>query len=87
LLDLKPDRIYAGLDEFDGYLAYLFPGMDGAVLENPIEGNAVYVFDANWRELSKLSKMELLQQAKHKFRRIVHTGDWQNRLKAIVMNE
>jgi len=65
--------------------AFLFPEMDGAVLENPLEGNAVYVFDADWRELSKLSKTALFQHAKHRFQRIVHTGDWKNRLKSIVV--
>ena len=48
LISLKPVCIYAGLDEFDGYLAFLLPGMNGAVLENPIEGNAVYAFDEHW---------------------------------------
>lgn len=84
LLNLKPGSIYAGLDEFDGYLAFLFPQLDGAVLENPVEGNAVYVFSADWRQLSKFSKSELFQQAPHQFRRIVHSGDWQSRLKAII---
>ena len=86
LLGLNPAQLYAGVDEFDGYLAFLFNGMDGAVLENPMEGNAVYVFDSHWRELSKLTKSELFQQARHKVQRIVHTGDWQSRLKAIVLS-
>ena len=86
LLNLSPVHVYAGLDEFDGYLAFMFPALRGALLENPIEGNAAYVFAENWRELSKLSKSELFEQARHQFRRIIHTGDWQDRLKAIVLN-
>ena len=87
LLSMKPSRVYAGLDEFDGYLAFLFSSMDSAVLENPMEGNAIYVFDANWRELSKLSKMELFLETERRFCRIVHSGDWQNRLKAVILSE
>jgi hypothetical protein len=85
LLDFKPCHIYTGLDEFDGYLAFLFPGMNGAVLENPLEGNAVYVFDDHWRELSKLTKSELFQEARRHFRRIVHAGNWRTRLKSIIV--
>ena len=84
LLSLKPSHVYARLDEFDGYLASLFPGVAGAVLENPFEGNAVYYFNSHWRELPRLSKTELFQQAKHQDCRIVHSGDWQKRVKHIL---
>jgi len=85
LLNLRPTRIYTGVDEFDGYFAFLFSTLKGAVLENPIEGNAVYIFNENWKELSKLSKSELFRQEQHQFRRVVHTGGWQGRLKETVL--
>jgi hypothetical protein len=84
MLEFRPVRVFAGLDEFDGYLAFIFSTMSGAVLENPIEGNAVYIFDEHWREMSKLSKSELFQESPGRFRRVVHTGDWKSRLKEIM---
>jgi len=85
LLSMSPSHVYAGLDEFDGYLAFLFLKFAGAVLENPIEGNAIYVFGENWRELSKFSKTELFRQPSHPFQRIIHTDGWQNRLRKIIL--
>ena len=82
--DPEPERTYARLDEFDGYLAFLFPGMNGAILENPFEGNAVYAFDDHWRERSKLTKSELFLEARRHFCRIVHAGDWKSRLASII---
>jgi hypothetical protein len=85
LLGLAPSHIYSGRDEFEGYLAFIFRTLTGAVLENPIEGNAIYIFGDDWLNLSRLSKSELFSDSSFKFRRIVHSGDWQARLRTSVL--
>jgi hypothetical protein len=79
VLDQRPDRVFVGLDEFDGYLAFVFDKTGKAVMENPLEGNAIYVFGNDWRQLSRLSKTEIMHSSWN-HERIVHTGSWKARL-------
>lgn len=79
VLDQHPDRIFIGLDEFDGYLAFIFEASGKTIMENPREGNAIYIFENDWKELSKLSKTEIAR-SRCNYKRIVHTGKWQERL-------
>lgn len=79
ILDQKPQEIFAGLDEFEGYLAFTFPRVERTVMENPHEGNAIYVFGRNWKDLSKLSKSELMH-SNLTFDRVTHSGGWRLRL-------
>lgn len=75
-LGLKPRFIYRGANEFSGYCAYLFSMMNGAVLECPVVGNAIYVIEGDWRQLSKMTKSQLLTNQRERVTRIVHAGDW-----------
>lgn len=86
LLGLRPGQVFMGSGDFDGYLALCFARFSGAVLENPLEGNAIYIFGANWRDLSKLSKADLFRKEGDQFIRIIHSGDWQTRLRLILGN-
>jgi hypothetical protein len=52
------------------------------LIENPIEGNAAYIFGADWRILSRLTKSELLQHHPHELTRVFHTGTWRRRLRS-----
>ena len=45
---LGPRMKYVGEDEFDGYFVFLFERTERVLLENPIEGNAAYIFSADW---------------------------------------
>jgi hypothetical protein len=83
---LNPMEIYCGTDEFDGYLAFVFRDNQKVLLESPMEGNAAYVFRANWRTLSKFSKSELLQNHLSEVGRVFHRGDfeWKSRLKSML---
>jgi hypothetical protein len=57
----KPDKRYVGTEGFDGYVVFVFNRSEYAILENAFVGNALYALPcANWRELSKLSKTELM---------------------------
>ena len=79
ILSFRPNRMAVGLAGFRGYLAYVFESYHKTVLENSQQGNAIYVFGANWEEFSRLSKTKLMK-SNLSVVRIVHKGDWQFRL-------
>ena len=79
ILAQGPEKVFVGLDEFDGYFAFIFERVAKAVMESPIEGNAIYVFGNNWKQLSRLKKTDILHSQSN-YERVVHTGDWQHRL-------
>lgn len=73
LWEQKPDTIFCGDDEFEGYLAFIFNRVERAILECPIVGNAIYAMDAKeWKTLSRLSKAELMRMKS--VRRILHAS-------------
>jgi hypothetical protein len=81
---LKPDDIYIGVDEFQGYVIFYFRNSGTAVLDCPITGNAIYVFGDNWKNLARLTKAELLNGRRSELDRIIHRGSWFRRLRATV---
>ena len=87
LLRLLPVYVYIGKQEFDGYLAFQYLEVVGAILENPFEGNALYVFGEDWQELCRLSKSELFSNRAGQFHRIVHAGDWEGRVRAFLRKD
>ena len=56
-----PDEIFVGEAGFDDYLAYAFRRRGLVVLESVRKDNAIYVFGQDWKEVSQLSKADLLQ--------------------------
>jgi len=81
--ELKPERIYCGAGEFDGYLAFQFAWTSHILLECPMEGNAAYIFRDEWRTLSRLSKTELLQHYRGNVSRVIHQfgSRWKQHIK------
>lgn len=81
LLRQSPDETWAGQDDFDGYIAFVYKRSGVVVLDCPVVGNAVYTFGEDWRDLSRRTKQELIAHT-HRWgiRRFVHSGDWKNRL-------
>jgi hypothetical protein len=75
---LKPEQIFIGEDEFDGYFAFVFAGGIKVLLENPIEGNAAYIFGQDWKLLSKLPKSELLAYHHDHLIRVIHSSGWKS---------
>ncbi len=79
VLTLKPEHVFVGQDEFDGYLAFVFDRKGRTVMECAMEGNAIYLFRDDWRMLSRLTKSEV-QTRPTMCDRITHRGEWQARL-------
>jgi hypothetical protein len=80
---LDPDEVYVGEGGFSDYLAYVFTSKNKVVLESLTSGNAIYVFDKNWRAFSHLTKREILAQNLHKHR-IIHATGWKPELKRVL---
>lgn len=80
ICSLGPADVYVGEGGFADYLAYIFPDKNVAVLESVTRGNAIYVFEGDWRRVSQLSKREILAGNLQKAR-IIHATGWTARLR------
>jgi len=54
------------------------------VFENTTYGNALYILFQNWRDLSRLSRTEIQTRPNDQYIRVKHSGDWQDKMKAII---
>ena len=80
---IKPEAYIAGTDSFLRYFGAKF-GDNFVVFENIRYGNALYVMYDSWQELSRKSRIELLNSSRNKFDRIEHRDGWEVRLKGMV---
>lgn len=78
----KPDFVAIGRGGFQGYLVFGFSNEALYVLESVYTGNATYVFDKNWEELSRLTKAEILNDSLQKDR-LIHREGWNEQIKAL----
>lgn len=81
ICELSPSATYVGAEEFSGYVVFYFEEALTAVLDCPFWGNAIYLIRSEWETLSRLSKAELLTKHTQTVRRIIHSGDWFERLR------
>lgn len=78
LLSFNPKRIVKGLGGSNAYFGMIFSD-DLVVFENVRYGNAIYVLHENWKELSKLSRSEIIS-GQFQYSRIIHSTDWKTNL-------
>ncbi len=71
----KPDFAAVGNGGFRGYVVLGFVDRNLYVLESLLYGNATYVFEENWENLSKKTKAEILDKRLQK-ERLVHHKNW-----------
>ena len=80
----KPESVVVGLAGFQGYIVYLFPAKELALLEHMQNGNATYVFQTgNWEMFSQLTKSEIINNELMK-ERVIHKSDWKKNIKNIL---
>lgn len=84
VLSLGPSVVYVGIEGFAGYMIFTFPYTEAALLECPERGNAVYILNRDWMTLARMSKRELLSERPAEVTKIVHKGDWFQRLKLAI---
>lgn len=83
---LKPKHFLQGQGGLNSYIGALFAD-DLVVFENVRYGNALYVLFADWAEVSKRSRIDLLRNGGVPFMRFVHSEDWSIRFKKFIRDE
>lgn len=76
----SPDFAAVGKGGFRGYVVLGFTKKNLYTLESLYYGNATYILDERWEELSKRTKAEILNE-KLQTDRIVHMKNWTGRIK------
>ena len=69
--------------QVDGQVIFGFPHKNLHILESMYFGNATYVFDERWEELSKMTKAEILDQ-RLQTDRVIHEEGWENRVRNLL---
>lgn len=80
----KPDFVAIGEGGFNGYLVYGFEDKDFVILESNEIGNATYILDNDWKEISKLTKAQILNNRLQKGR-IIHTKGWKEDISTLFI--
>jgi len=78
---LSPDKCYLGSEEWEGYVLFDFIDLEKAILECPVEGNAIYILSGDWREMVAHSKQYLREHHADRLERVFHQGDWLTRVR------
>lgn len=79
----EPDFLAVGLGGFKDYVVFGFTEKNRYVLESPRLGNATYIFDKNWPELSVKTKKEILDGSLHEAR-LIHGHRWHREIASVV---
>jgi len=74
---LGPDFTATGTLGFRGYVVFGFPKKNVYILESALYGNAIYVFNQNWENLTKMTKAEIINGSLQ-IERITHNGERAN---------
>lgn len=78
-----PDFVALGLAGFAGYVVFGFSDRNRFVLESIYTGNATYVFDDRWENMSKLTKRQILDEQLH-VERLIHREGWEKELRSVL---
>lgn len=79
IFNFHPDNIYQGTGGYRGYLVFEFEKKGLYIFESIAYGNATYIFEGEWENVSKLSKKEIIDRRLAKDR-IVHYNDWKKNI-------
>ncbi len=80
---LKPDFHATGSGGYQGYVIFGFTDKNLYVFESQFANNATYIFDKDWKELSKLTKAEILAGNLHT-ERLIHSPKWSQSIKQVI---
>jgi hypothetical protein len=81
--EYKPDFHAIGTGGFWGYVVFGFTSKNLYVFECIKYGNATYVFNQDWKELSKLTKAQVIQGDLAKAR-VIHHKSWVKQIDEIL---
>ena len=80
---LGHDGFIVGKGRFARYFGARF-GDRLVVLENLEYGNALYMFEENWEQLTQLSRTELIKRRDSSVHRVPHLPGWQSAVRKLV---
>ena len=80
----NPSECVIGNGGFTGYIAFVFPDRNITIMEHYRLGNATYVFDMSWEELSKKTKAEIMGEDLA-IARIIHTKGWTHSMNELFL--
>lgn len=78
----NPEQCVVGNGGFHNYVAFLFPERNLTVLECFEPGNATYVFEKDWEELSRKTKAQILG-GDLALARIIHKDSWETEIRQL----
>ena len=78
----NPEFVAIGEGGFNGYLIYGFKDKDFVILESNELGNATYILDNDWEQISKLTKAQILNSNLEKDR-YIHTSKWKEKISSL----
>lgn len=79
----KPNFLATGNGGFNDYIVLGFEEQNLYILENRKPQNATYIFEKDWKEITKLTKADILREGLCKYR-LLHTNTWKERIKDIL---
>lgn len=79
----NPTTVFYGKSGFNGYVGFEFK--EFTILESLLYGNAIYAFDKDCLELTKLTKKEILDDNLH-IKRIIHKRGWEKEVMDLFKN-
>lgn len=83
---LNPDDTHIGMNGYQGYIIFHFNKRNIHVLESSLYGNAMYIFNEDWKILSQKTKAEIIQSGEF-VDRFTHHGehiDIINKIKKLI---
>lgn len=83
---LQPEKCYVGSEQWLGYVVFEFADTDKVILECPIEGNATYVLSGDWKSMVQHTKRLLRENYQGRYTKVVHKGDWLNRVRQALFH-
>lgn len=78
-----PDFVGVGQGGFNDYMVFGFPSKNLFILESLRWGNATYIFDKDWEELSRMTKKEILDGGFQKDR-LIHKDGWEKSIRELL---
>lgn len=79
----QPNFTAVGNAGFHGYIIMGFTNKNLFVLESPFYGNATYILENDWEELSKRTKAEIINANLCKYR-LIHKEGWDAEIKRLL---
>lgn len=73
-----------GLNGYKGYIIFGFPTLNLYIFESAYYGNATYVFEGTWKDVSRLTKAQIINADLYKHR-FIHREGWERNIRGLFI--